>query len=49
MRVGDSVKDDYRPWDPCMTRLVDVVDAIRVLGSTGVAGGRQARIARETL
>ena len=31
--VGDSVKNDYRPWDPYVARLVDVVDAIRGLGS----------------
>ncbi len=31
--VGGSAKDDYRPWDPYMARIVDVVDAVKGLSS----------------
>ena len=29
--VGGSVRDDYRPWDPYIARIVDVVDAVKGL------------------
>lgn len=31
--VGFAVEEDYRPWDPYMARIVDVVDAVKGMSS----------------
>ena len=31
--VDDAGDEDYRPWDPYMARIVDLVDAVKGLGS----------------